>query len=1366
MWCNHHHEKIQPYHVAKPHRHISLYWNLKKWIQKFSLKQQTLNEIKQFVKDIKLQLESCPSSTIHISNKNTFLNQPTNELSPKEHIPFHFEPPKRIDLIGSFLFYGICFNANYAHTDHFNVDISVTMPSPTSITLKDITANNKHYLLKRRAYLHMLYQHLKANTIPMISPNQNTPCAISIDYLNHDPLKPILVIKATAHCYIRIIPSVNIKQFTATSDTQQDLMNSDDEEDVNSDDDLDEELDEDMIMERIFFGSFYKKYRILKEQYGTDLTKWSYTKLSQHLHPEDMSKAQLMEHYLFGQQIMEDVFMRSTFFDFYSACKVNPNLHRALVLIKAWWNNTNFHVQKGSNSSDSTRFGDMNSFHLTMLLLLFYRSYHFDKWDSPLVVMAKFLELVSREELGTLLCQTPPSSLFERNPNWYTSFGDSHLFTSLTSNIDHNRDRASIFDPKRMDFKEKDSAANANIYTTDNEDGDAVSNVYYSYNIWKTKKKGIAMSMPNDTDEGMLDEWIDGDKDTKEVLMKILCGAPFPVVFGNVSGRMNYTFRVNRCNYLHLIKEARKASFALNALLMEIPFMPNPEYWAYSKQINPAHYDIVKAPVMTFHQKCVEQLLIPQNMQFFMYFDGFVKLNVESLLGTSAISVVNHLEHIVLNALSDRCRSFVFYYDPICTKNQLFIGLTMHTFCFREMILGPPKDEKFAVRKFCEFWGKDCVEMKRFADGTLLHTVTLSATLHFESYLALIDEAAAQCHMNKQKQREMELKKKKKKFELKRAPSYVIDVILYHTLSTHLGLKTDDIELTLDPFWSITPSCLAHSARIGAKTDEMRLDRAYQKLERTLKSICNNKRRYGVPLRLNEMISIDPHLWNIAIATPKQKNIDYTSYSLIDNLRAIHVDLKFEASAVWPKSNLSAVNHLKLAFYIQMHRALGNRGVHSLLSKEYLDVIMNGFNFRCFIVADTEFEVHKFESARIARYQFKFVPKLGHVLRGISRNYAYFSPTVSLVKRWFHCNLFSDLMDEHLLTVLVADLFVNCSPYPAPQSALIALTRFLYLLSHFAWIDTPYIVDLGVPNPSMVSASVSSAGLDDTSRWTKQSPTLKTLDRLVTTARTSLQYLFSQMQTTAHVDDDEFLRVFRASKTEFDFVINLKTRSVPHYEEHLWKTQKGMNQWREEQIMKRMMKMQIKQEEEEEEEAPAAITAVRDDGVMPFIRNPVWEQKKRKFEELQTVDDAPPSKKRKLLQNKFTQMIEDAPQQFLEENSLFVIGLNPVTLFANAIHKLTNQQMEIYYDKCGATFIGCKWTIKANKNTQKTLFNAIWEVGKDLVKSIKIMRCPQDNHETHQELQQMLNVMHVKPAAAADDTDADGWTVVDSKHNI
>eukprot|EP01084_Bolivina_argentea_P093819 168678_1 len=114
MWCNHHHEKIQPYHVAKPHRHISLYWNLKKWIQKFSLKQQTLNEIKQFVKDIKLQLESCPSSTIHISNKNTFLNQPTNELSPKEHIPFHFEPPKRIDLIGSFLFYGICFNANYA----------------------------------------------------------------------------------------------------------------------------------------------------------------------------------------------------------------------------------------------------------------------------------------------------------------------------------------------------------------------------------------------------------------------------------------------------------------------------------------------------------------------------------------------------------------------------------------------------------------------------------------------------------------------------------------------------------------------------------------------------------------------------------------------------------------------------------------------------------------------------------------------------------------------------------------------------------------------------------------------------------------------------------------------------------------------------------------------------------------------------------------------------------------------------------------------------------------------------------------------------------------------------------------------------
>ena len=28
MWCNHHHQKVEAYHVPKPHRHISLYWNV------------------------------------------------------------------------------------------------------------------------------------------------------------------------------------------------------------------------------------------------------------------------------------------------------------------------------------------------------------------------------------------------------------------------------------------------------------------------------------------------------------------------------------------------------------------------------------------------------------------------------------------------------------------------------------------------------------------------------------------------------------------------------------------------------------------------------------------------------------------------------------------------------------------------------------------------------------------------------------------------------------------------------------------------------------------------------------------------------------------------------------------------------------------------------------------------------------------------------------------------------------------------------------------------------------------------------------------------------------------------------------------
>merc|ERR1712228_141338 len=450
----------------------------------------------------------------------------------------------------------------------------------------------------------------------------------------------------------------------------------------------------------------------------------------------------------------------------------------------------------------------------------------------------------------------------------------------------------------------------------------------------------------------------------------------------------------------------------------------------------------------------------------------------------------------------------------------------------------------------------------------------------------------------------------KQKSKKQRSPSFVIKVILYHSLRRHFGLNANDIMLILDPMWSLTPRCLAHSKQIGDLIAFSSLNKAYVRLESVLKSICCNKSKYGVPLRLKQISRMDSFLWNLSICPPQQKNVSLSSYSLIDGLEPMHICLKFEQSDCWPNKNGKALNHVKLAFFIQIHRALQMKKIRSLLSKQYLDVILNGFAFRCFICADTEFQVYKFEQLRLHRYRFNFLPKLGLCLEGISKNFAYFSPTLSLIKRWLACNLFSDLIDIHLIEVLTADLFVNSAPFGKINSAFCGFLRFLNLLQSFEWLETPYIAELGT-NSSILSKSIASAptayqfsifrtkmlnlrqnddnglhcmfvvvpGLENTSKWTQKSPTLHTLDRLLTASKNTLQYVTQLISTSNDKSDNEFLRVFKPQKNAmFDFIINLRAESMPNYMRNTWKRKKGKNEWKRQQILKRMNRINIEKE--------------------------------------------------------------------------------------------------------------------------------------------------------------------------------------------
>ena len=1284
--------------------------------------------------------------------------------------------------------------------------------------------------------------------------NESNRCNITIDYLNHDPAKPIIIIQATSHCFVRIIPSLDIEEIADPLRAQKrdtfgpmipnsddskngenaeketnDFLNSDDDNDSDSDseDELDEELDADIVTQRIFFGPFYKKFKILSEQYGLDLNKWTYTKLARSLYPGHLKKAkdfeqQIFKQFVSAQQILEDMFLKQSFLEFYAACHPkggNPNLHRALVLIKAWWAHCNFHSSdngpgsnpQGRSSSDSTRFGAINSFHLTQYLMMMHRTYHIDKWDSPLLIMAKFLEMVSRETLGTMLCQPPPCSLFEAHPKWYTSFADSHLYRSLTMQIENNRDRASIFNPKEIDHSKEQSKANANIHDDENDDGDIMDVVHYSYSIWKTKQHGLVMAAPSDAENALFDSWVDEEANQQQKLYLKMLSSQFGVVFSDLSGRQNFTFRVTRTNYLHFIKEARKASTELNELLLQIPFMPNPDYWSYKTPIDPAKYDIVRGWIMAFFRQSLQNLLIPNTSKFWMYFDGFIRLNITDLIQRnvkhklSALFMVKEVESILMTTLSDRCRTFVIQYEPTLIWNedtesktfwndQLVIGLSMHTFAFRDIILGPPHWAKEEGKEFKQFWGPDQVHTQRFPDGQILNTVLLTDEEDFPEYVQAINADARNAHINKISMELQEIKnsiyskekqeQKKKNMEIKRSPSIVIKVMLYHALKRHLGIKMEHIELTLDPLWSVTPKCLAHSRHIGQKDAYFDVNVAYRKLEAMLNRICND-RNNSIPLRVKELTEIDANLWNLSVVPPPKKRMEWTSYSLIDSLEPMIVILHFEHSNCWPQENAKALEALKSAFYIQIHRAFQKYDVAtSLLSRKYLDVVVYGFAFRCFIKSSTENKCrHKLyagKKQRLKRRELRFMPKYGRAIQGVADKYAYFGPTVSVVKRWLSCNLFSDLIDELLIMVLVADIFVNPEPYGTPQSVFMAFLRFLHLMARFNWVENPYVVDLGLykPENAATAQAKSSAtladqfkvfkekmwesrqnrqqlhsmfvvvpGLEDESSWTRKKPTLPTLDRLVTTARTSYHFFMTlisehvpltisaEMKTIRdrQCDDDEFLRVFKPSKDEFDFIIRLKTEMVPKYKRNVWRTVKGMNDWRAQQILKRMGKITTEQQDKSQERLQKKLAAAKeeqekkeekesgkisvDEKLMPFVPNPVWEKKKRKFEEHE--NEPRPRKKQKVWGGK-----EFNPEKFLEEKKLLVVGVDPVELYVRDVRYRAKKHVETYYDANGGDYIGCKWRNPAEEGTQRTVFAALWAMGNGLVKSIKVLKCP------------------------------------------
>ena len=71
-----------------------------------------------------------------------------------------------------------------------------------------------------------------------------------------------------------------------------------------------------------------------------------------------------------------------------------------------------------------------------------------------------------------------------------------------------------------------------------------------------------------------------------------------------------------------------------------------------------------------------------------------------------------------------------------------------------------------------------------------------------------------------------------------------------------------------------------------------------------------------------------------------------------------------------------------------------------------------------------------------------------------------FGPTARLAKRWVSAHMFSEVLCEEAIELMVASLFLTPLPVIPPASVMCGFHRFLHLLATFDWQHSPLIVDI------------------------------------------------------------------------------------------------------------------------------------------------------------------------------------------------------------------------------------------------------------------------------------------------------------------
>ncbi|KAM3252383.1 hypothetical protein P3L10_006453 [Capsicum annuum] len=335
-------------------------------------------------------------------------------------------------------------------------------------------------------------------------------------------------------------------------------------------------------------------------------------------------------------------------------------------------------------------------------------------------------------------------------------------------------------------------------------------------------------------------------------------------------------------------------------------------------------------------------------------------------------------------------------------NEPLLIGISVSSAeaAFKMTVIGPSPEERDKALEFRKFWG-DKTSLRQFRDSRIAE-------------VAVWEHEEWQRHL-------------------------IIKDIAEHVLSRHLSIPKEKIVPIVDQL----DFCLLHRD-VDPISFSKSLLVALEELSKRLLQLKD------IPLKVSPVQALDSAVRLTSVFPPMthplahEKGVDIKPRKPVSTcINPVEVMIQLEGSGNWPMDEI-AIEKTKTAFLLRIAESLQNNwGMMFSATEDDVDVLMSGYAFRLKISHERALSLVTGQSSN-SRHQWSLSADRQLLLRhqhaskinALRGRYPIYGPIVRLAKRWVSAHLFSTVLTEETVELLVSNLFLRPLPFEPPFSRI------------------------------------------------------------------------------------------------------------------------------------------------------------------------------------------------------------------------------------------------------------------------------------------------------------------------------------------